>query len=39
MACTQKKKKNYIYIYMCVCARASTFRLLEADSPKKKKDY
>ena len=43
MACTQKKKKLYIYICVCVCARASTFRLLEADpylsivSQKKKK--
>ena len=30
----KKKKKKIIYIYVCVCAR--TFRLLEADSPKKK---
>ena len=35
MACT-KKKKLYIYIYVCVCVCVCTFRLLEADSQKKK---
>ena len=31
------KKKKIIYICVCVCVRARTFRLLEADSQKKKR--
>ena len=31
-----KKKKLYIYIYVCVCVCVCAFRLLEADSQKKK---
>ena len=32
----KKKKKKIIYIYVCVCVCVCTFRLLEADSQKKK---